>query len=220
MRRADPTKAVERLSSDDLAALARKPPSGKEPPTAQLTDDELQARTEMAVGGVTPAQYAKSAKEQLDRLTAKDHGSQVMDWWNALKESPTGQRDAAFGASFIKERTGERVDLKLMLGQTGTSSENRPNWVLYDITSPDTRDEYTAVPSRTGVSKGISRRSGPSCGPSPAEHPTGAVPSGSPGRPRSGRCTRRPCPCCSASEPNAEQRRKSPVTRPTSTSRR
>ena len=53
-RRADPTKAVERLSSDDLAALARKPPSGKEPPTAQLTDDELQARTEMAVGGVTP----------------------------------------------------------------------------------------------------------------------------------------------------------------------
>ena len=34
----------------------------------------------MAVGGAAPTQYAKSAKEQLDRLTAKDHGSQVMDW--------------------------------------------------------------------------------------------------------------------------------------------
>ena len=132
-----------------------------------------------------------------------------MDWWNALKESPTGQRDAAFGASFIKERTGERVDLKLMLGQTGTSSENRPNWVLYDITSPDTRDEYTAVPSRTGGEQGHLASIRAVLRAFAGGTPYGRGTFGLAWPSKIGSVHTATLPVLLASEPNAEQRRKS-----------
>ena len=98
----------------------------------------------MSVDALTKVYEAQQKAED-------DGGDKIEEWYGELKENDGGRRDYPVGASFVVTETGEEIPLRLMVGEAKDSTDDRPHWTIFDITSSQSRDRYEGYANVGGV---------------------------------------------------------------------
>jgi hypothetical protein len=107
---------------------------------SQLTVPELGVLAAADQHRLSVDELAKALGAQLKEVEGSEHKNEniVTAWHEKLK----GKTDYPLGATLVVTDTGEQVPLRPMVGQADSSRDDRPEWVVYDITSERSHDSY------------------------------------------------------------------------------
>ena len=128
-----------KLSSDPVAAAA------------DLSVLELGVLALADQNNTSVEQFVKDLAGQVKELEADDQKDVVTSWHGELKAGPDSTTDYPVGGSFVVDDSGQQISLKLMVGQAKDSSDAKPHWVVFDITTGKTRDRYEGYGRVSGV---------------------------------------------------------------------
>jgi hypothetical protein len=119
---------VTKLSADPVGAAS------------QLTVPELGVLAIADGQRLSVDDVVKSLASHVKEAEGKDQENEktVTGWHGDLKDAT----DYPLGATLVVSDTGQQVPLRLMVGQANGSTEQKPHWVVYDVTSERTRDRY------------------------------------------------------------------------------
>lgn len=92
----------------------------------------------MSVDQLTKAYQAQQKADEAG-------GDKIDEWYRKLK------RDYPVGASFVVSESGQEIPLKWMVGEANDSTDDQPHWMIFDITSAQSRDWYEGYANAGGV---------------------------------------------------------------------
>jgi hypothetical protein len=126
----DPTLAT-RLDADPVGV-------GNGFSDAELLFMTLADGQRMSIDQLTKAYQAQQKADE-------EGGDKIKQWYGELK------RDYPVGASFVVTESGQEIPLKWMVGEANDSTDDQPHWIIFDITSAQSRDRYEGYANAGGV---------------------------------------------------------------------
>ena len=116
-----------------------------------LSDLEVGILLAAAEQGLSDQQLRAQVGDMVEQGERKDQPEVAGSWHEQLKKRPnntntntndTNTRDYPVGATFVSDDSGQEIQLRLMIGQAADSTEAAPHWLVFDITTADTRRKY------------------------------------------------------------------------------